>query len=74
MDTTATLEEIGTWAESDQLELVFEVWDRLLDKGWKPTVTPELEAELKRRIAAHDADQNGGHTWEEVLAHLRRPR
>jgi len=31
---------------------VFEVWDRLLDKGWKPTVTPELEAELQRRLAA----------------------
>ena len=26
--------------------------------------TPELEAELKRRIAAHGADPYGGHTWE----------
>jgi hypothetical protein len=36
MNAAATLEEIGTWDESEQLELVFEVWDRLLDKGWKP--------------------------------------
>jgi len=70
MSTAATLEEIGTWNESDQLELVFEVWDRLLDKGWKPTMTPELE----RRIAAYEANPEAVYTWDEVLAHIRRPR
>jgi len=70
MSTAATLEEIGTWNESDQLELVFEVWDRLLDKGWNPTMTPELE----RRIAAYEANPEAVYTWDEVLAHIRRPR
>ncbi len=70
MSTAATLEEIGTWNQSDQLELVFEVWDRLLDKGWKPTMTPELE----RRIAAYEANPEAVYTWDEVLAHIRRPR
>jgi len=74
MSTAATLEEIGTWNESDQLELVFEVWDRLLDKGWKPTMTPELKAELERRIAAYEANPEAVYTWDEVLAHIRRPR
>ena len=53
---------------------MFEVWDRLLDKGCKPTVTTGQEAELRRRIVAHDANPEAVYTWEEVLAHLRHPR
>ncbi len=74
MTTAETIDTIATWDQSDQLELVFEVWDRLLDKGWKPTVTPELEAELQRRLAAYKANPEAVYTWEEVLAHRRRPR
>ena len=74
MTTAETIDANATWDESDQLGLVFEVWDRLLDKGWKPVVTPELEAEVQRRLAAYKANPEGGHTWEDVLAHLRRPR
>ena len=74
MTTAETIDTIATWDQSDQLELVFEVWDRLLDKGWKPTATPELEAELQRRLAAYKANPEAVYTWEEVLAHRRRPR
>ena len=74
MTAAETIDANATWDESDQLGFVFEVWDRLLDKGWKPTVTPELEAELQRRLAAYKANPEGGHAWEDVLAHLRRPR
>ena len=74
MTAAETIDANATWDESDQLGFVFEVWDRLLDKGWKPTVTPELEAELQRRLAAYKANPEGGRTWEDVLAHLRRPR
>ena len=74
MTTAETIDAIATWDQSDQLELVFEVWDRLLDKGWKPTVTPELEAELQRRLAAYKANPEAVYTWEEVMAHIRQPR
>ena len=74
MTTAETIDTIATWDQSDQLELVFEVWDRLLDKGWKPTVTPELEAELQRRLAAYKANPEAVYTWEEVMTHIRRPQ
>ena len=74
MDTTTTVEEVGRWPVDQQLEFAFRVWDQILDAGWTPAPTPELLAELERRLAAHDAAPEQVHTWEEVVAHVRRER
>jgi len=52
------------------LELVFRLWDQILDEGWRP----QPDEELKRRITAYEADSSRGLTWEQVEAHIRRPR
>jgi putative addiction module component (TIGR02574 family) len=36
-------------------------------------VCPELKAELERRVAALEADPSRVLTWDQVLAHLKRP-
>jgi len=74
MDAAATLDTVRAWAVDDQLDLVFQLWDQIADAGWRPTPGPELLGELTRRLAAHDADPSRSLTWDEVVAHVRRPR
>ena len=74
MDPTATLEAVQAWPLEDQLELVFRLWDQLVDAGWQPELTDELKAELDRRLAAYRADPTNVLTWEQVVARVRRPR
>jgi putative addiction module component (TIGR02574 family) len=74
MDLTAVLQEIQSWPVEDRLELVFRVWDQLIDDDWQPELTDELKAELDRRLAAYQADPDNVLTWEQVVARVRRPR
>jgi putative addiction module component (TIGR02574 family) len=74
MDTTATLQALQALPLEDRLELLFQLWDQLLDDGWKPTLDDELKAELDRRWANFRANPASGLTWEQVVAHVRRPR
>ncbi len=74
MNAAATLENARRWPVEDQLDLVFGLWDQIVDSGWQPTPSPELVAVLRRRLAAHDADPSRAKTWDEVVAHVRRPR
>ena len=54
------------------LERMADAW--LTHAGWRPEVTPELKAELERRVAAHEADPGRVLTWDQVVAHVKRPR
>jgi putative addiction module component (TIGR02574 family) len=74
MNPTATLETVRDWPLEEQLELAFGLWDQIVDSGWQPNPSPELAAELERRLAAHTADPSRALTWEQVVAHARRPR
>ncbi len=44
------------------------------DDACLPALTEELQAELNRRIDDLEANPNDGFTWEEIVAHVRRPR
>ena len=74
MSRESTLEEVRSWPVADQLDLVFQLWDQIVDAGLTPRPSAELEAELRRRLAAHDADPTRALTWEQVVAHVRRAR
>lgn len=74
MNATATLEELRRWPVDDQFELVCGLWDQIVELGWKPTISPELSAELDRRVAEYEANPDDVLTWEQVEAYLRRPR
>ena len=74
MDPATTLLAVRQWSVEDQLDFVFNLWDQLVDDGWQPELTPELLAELERRIALHEADPTNVRTWEQVLEKVRRPR
>jgi putative addiction module component (TIGR02574 family) len=74
MDPSATLDAARQWPVEDRLDLVFRLWDQLVEDGWRPVPTDELGAELDRRLAAHAADPSNVRTWEQVLERVRRPR
>ncbi|MEO6877616.1 MAG: addiction module protein [Gemmatimonadaceae bacterium] len=62
---------------ADRLKLVGDLWDSIAHDAPEEAfpVTPELSAELDRRLADADADPTGGIPWEEVQAEfLRRHR
>jgi putative addiction module component (TIGR02574 family) len=63
---TLTLEE--------RLELLFQLWDQVVDEGWQPVLDDELKAELDRRWENFRANPSSGRTWDQVVAHVRRPR
>jgi putative addiction module component (TIGR02574 family) len=52
----------------ERLRLIGAIWDSLE----APSESPELLAELERRSAEAATDPDGGRTWEEVKADLRR--
>jgi putative addiction module component (TIGR02574 family) len=74
MNRSETLQTVQSWPLQEQLDFTFQVWDAIVDAGWQPELTQELKDELDRRIAAHEADPTRVLTWEQVLAHVRRPR
>jgi putative addiction module component (TIGR02574 family) len=70
VDATATLHAARGLPVEDQLDLVFRLWDQIVDAGWRPTPSPELLEELKQRLAAHDADPSRALTWEQVVERI----
>jgi putative addiction module component (TIGR02574 family) len=72
MDPTITVRAVREWPVEDRLELVFRLWDQLVEDGWHPEPDEDLIAELDRRLAAHEADPTNVRTWEQVLQRLRK--
>jgi putative addiction module component (TIGR02574 family) len=74
MDLATIPQAVKLWPVEDQLDLIFRLWDQLVDDGWQPEATDELITELDRRLALHEADPTSVRTWEQVLERVRRPR
>ena len=74
MDLTAVLKEIDTWPAEDQEALVQQVWGKLADSGWVPTLTDVQKLELDRRIDDLEAHPEDVVTWEQIVDHVRRQR
>ncbi len=74
MDATATLKTIQSWPAGEQLEFLFRAWDQFVDDNHSPELTDEVKAELHRRLQAHEADPSRVRTWQQMEAHVRRPR
>jgi putative addiction module component (TIGR02574 family) len=74
VDTQATLKAAQALPLPERLELLFRLWDQFLDEGWEPALSDDVLAELDRRWTKFQADPNSGLSWEQVVAHVRRPR
>jgi putative addiction module component (TIGR02574 family) len=74
MTPTETLQAVQSWPLEDRLELVFQLWDQIVQEGWQPQPSEALKAELERRWAAYKEDPSRALTWEQVIETVRRPR
>ncbi len=69
-----TLAELGVDKLSfeDRFALAQAMWNNIHDELEADTdISPELKAELERRLALADADPNRGTPWEVVLENAR---
>jgi putative addiction module component (TIGR02574 family) len=71
---TSALEQFRQWPVDEQIEFVHRAWDEIAESSWQPQLTAEQKAELDRRLAAYHAAPANVLTWEQVVAHLGRPR
>jgi putative addiction module component (TIGR02574 family) len=71
MNTAAALQSLQGYPLEERLEILFQLWDQLLDGGWKPELDEELKAELERRWKAYQANPASGKTWDQVLEGIR---
>ena len=74
MDFATTLTQISSMNVDDRIRLVQAIWDGIEAEHAQPDLTDDLKQELDRRIAAHDANPQDVLTWEEIKAHVKRPR
>ena len=58
---------ISDLSQDEKLELLDAIWE---DIETHPSISPEQEAELDRRIAAYEKDPSGVVPWERVRARL----
>ena len=56
----------------ERIKLVEDLWDSIADDRKALPVTPELSAELDRRLAACEVDRNRGRPAADILADVRR--
>ena len=65
--------DFSTLSAPDRIRLALALWESLdeADIAAALPVTPEVAAELDRRVAAMDADGDPGMPWESVLARVR---
>jgi len=60
---------------AERLQLVEDLWDSIAQDAPDEALpmTPELAAELDRRIAEYERDPSAGQSWEAVRARILDP-
>jgi putative addiction module component (TIGR02574 family) len=74
MSTATALKELESWTAEDRLDLLYGLWDQLVDEGFKPSLSPELKEEIDRRWANYRANPSSGLTWEQVVEEVKGDR
>jgi len=54
----------------ERIHLVQLIWDSVAAVPEALTVSPALQAELERRLAAFEANPEAGYSWEQVKTRL----
>lgn len=62
--------EIRSLPIAQRIDLVEQIWNSIVEDERAFELTPAQQAELDRRIAAHDAAPDRGKPWEDVKRQL----
>ncbi len=55
----------------ERIRLVELIWESIAAVPEAVEVTPEIKAELERRLKEFEANPESGYSWEEVKSHLK---
>jgi putative addiction module component (TIGR02574 family) len=74
-DTAKTLEDLRKLPIDERIQLVEDLWDSIAEDSLEQdcAISPELAAELDRRLAEYEADPGSALPWEIVRDRIRRP-
>ncbi len=72
MDLLKTIAKLTALPISDRLQIVEKLWDSI-DDAEPIAFSPEHQAEIDRRLDAHEANPNELLTWDEVYTRALAP-
>ena len=55
----------------ERIRLVELIWESIAAVPEAVEVTPEIKAELEKRLKEFEANPEAGYSWEQVKSHLR---
>jgi putative addiction module component (TIGR02574 family) len=64
--------DLSQLSVSERLALLEELWDSLASESAAAPISPELAAELDRRLADLARDSDAGSPWADVRARIER--
>jgi putative addiction module component (TIGR02574 family) len=73
MNVEQTISNLSTLPIGERLRVVQAIWDTLPDDGGL-VLTPEQQAELDRRLAAHQADPTTSISHDELVRRIENRR
>lgn len=74
MSVATIIEQIEELNPDQKADLVYHVWNQLVDSGWQPPLSESHATVLDRRLAALDANPSAVLSWDEIVAYARRER
>lgn len=74
MSVATIIEQIEELNPDEKADLVYQVWNQLVDSGWQPPLSESHAAVIDRRLQALDANPRAVLTWDEIVAYVRRDR
>ena len=74
MDLNTVLAEVHRWSVEDRLRLIEGIREGLANENSGPDLSEELKQLLDLRLADLEANPENVVSWEEIKAHVRRPR
>ena len=62
--------DIRALSPDERIRLIELLWDSFVDDPSTLPLSPEQRAEIRRRVAAHEADPDAARPWPEVRSEL----
>jgi len=68
---TVSITDILALPLQERIHLVQLIWDSVVVAPEALAISPDLQSELERRLAAFEANPEAGYSWDQVKARLK---
>lgn len=74
MSVATIIEQIEDLNPDEKADLVYQVWNQLVDSHWQPPLSPSHAEVIDRRLKSLDENPQATLTWDEIVAYVKRER